>query len=139
MNPQSQITAQDLRSLLSCPAPKNLWECSADNEPCCRHGPLASSLEVGSDDPEQLVGGLGVQRARMLLGIDEMRSDVLLNHFRHQSGDRSAHASDLVHDLFATRFSLERTLNCLHLATDTADPSQKSLLFMDGMCHKAAI
>ena len=105
----------------------------------CRYEPSARSLEVGSDDPEQLVGRLGVQRARMLLGIDEMRSDVLLNHFRHQSGGRSAHASDLVHDLFATRFSLERTLNCLHLATDTADPSQKSLLFMDGMCHKAAI
>jgi hypothetical protein len=33
---------------------------------------------------------------------------------------------------------LERTLNCLHLATDTADPRQEPLLFMDGMCHKVA-
>jgi len=42
----------------------------------------------------------------MLLGIDEMRSNMLLNHFRHQSGDRSAHASDQVHHLFASHLSL---------------------------------
>ena len=49
---------------------------------------------------------LGVERVWMLLGIDEMRSNMLLNHFRHQSGDRSAHASDQVHHLFASHLSL---------------------------------
>jgi hypothetical protein len=31
MIPQSHMTAQDLRSLFSCSAPKNLWECNSDD------------------------------------------------------------------------------------------------------------
>ena len=102
---------------------------------CCRHGPLARSLEIGSDNAEQLVGSLGVQRVWILLSIDEVRSNMLLNHFRHQSGDRSAHPSDLVHDLFASRLSLKCALDRLYLAADPSDPREESLLFKNGMCH----
>ena len=106
---------------------------------CGRHGPFASSLEIGSDDPEQLFGGLGVQGVWMLLSIDEMRSDMLFNHFRHQSGDCSAHAGDQVHDLVASRFILERALDRLYLAADASHASQKPLLLTNSMCHSGNI
>jgi hypothetical protein len=106
---------------------------------CFRYQPWARLLEIRSDDPEELLGSLGIQCVGVLLGVYKMRSDVLLNHFRHESSDGAAHAGDQMHDLFATGFILERTLDRLHLTADTADPRQESLFFMNGMCHVPVI
>ena len=43
----------------------------------------AHSSEIGSDDFEQLLSGLGVERLRMLLGIDQMSAHVFLDYLRH--------------------------------------------------------
>jgi hypothetical protein len=81
---------------------------------------MMSSLEIGSDHLEQLLSGLGVKCARMLLRVDQMRVDVILNHFRHQSRYRPPHTGDQVHDLFTASLAIEGTLDSLDLAPDAA-------------------
>ena len=94
---------------------------------------MVCSLEIGSDHLEQLLGGLNVKCAGMLLGINQMRADVSLNHFRHQPRHRSAHTRDQVHDLFTASLTIERTLDSLDLTPHAAHSCQKLLLFTDGV------
>src|SRR5271168_1373698 len=82
MVPQSQITAHVLRSLCSWPAPKNTWECRGDDGAAPMACITDHSFEVGSDDFKQLLSCLGVERLRMLLGINQMRADVFLDYLR---------------------------------------------------------
>jgi len=121
MAPQSQITAHVLRSLFSWPAPRKLWECPSGALELML-SLMVCSLEIGSDYFEQLLGGLSVKCARMLLRVDQMRVDVILNHFRHQSRYRPPHTGDQVHDLFTASLAIERTLDSLNLTSDAAHP-----------------
>jgi hypothetical protein len=93
------------------------------------------SLEIGSDYFEQLLSGLSVKCARMLLRVDQMRVDVILNHFRHQSRYRPPHTGDQVHDLFTASLAIERTLDRLDLTPDAAHPSKELFLFTNSMRH----
>jgi len=96
---------------------------------------MAASLEVGSDHFEQLLGGLRVQRVRMLLRIDQMGAHVVLDDFGHQPGGSSAHSCDQVHHLFAARVSIEGALDGLDLTPDPAHSRQELLLLTDGVRH----
>jgi len=58
----------------------------------------------------------------MLVGVDEMRPNVILDDFGHQTGHCAARTGDQVHHLFATRLAVERALNCFDLAPDAAHP-----------------
>ena len=66
MIPHSQITAQVLRSLCACPGAKKIWECpEGESDTVVTVG----SLKIGANHIKQLVGGVGVERLRMLIGI----------------------------------------------------------------------
>src|SRR5215469_16680512 len=74
MAPHSQITAQVLRSLFSCSAPRKLCECRSDAAvPLVLF--MAISIEIGSNHFEQLIGS-----------IDQTRTHVVLDHLGHQPG-----------------------------------------------------
>ena len=96
---------------------------------------IVYSLEIGSDYFEQLLGGFSVKCSRMLLRVDQMRVDVILNHFRHQSRYRSPHTGDQVHDLFTASLAIERTLDGLDLTSDAAHACKELLLFTNSMRH----
>jgi hypothetical protein len=49
-----------------------------------------------------------------------MGADVILDHLRHEPGHSATRARDQVHDLIAARFTVERALDGLDLAPDTA-------------------
>jgi hypothetical protein len=52
------------------------------------------------NDLDEIVRRLRIERAWILLGIDQMGPNVFLDHFSHQTGDASAYAGDHVLDAF---------------------------------------
>jgi hypothetical protein len=96
---------------------------------------MACSLEIGSDYFEQLLGSLSIKCARMLFRVDQMRVDVIFNHFRHQPRYRPPHTRDQVHDLFTASLAIKRTLDSLDLTPDAAHPCKELLLFTNSMRH----
>src|ERR1700688_502911 len=95
------------------------------------------SLQIGVDDFDELIRRIGVERARIPLGVDEVGADVVLDHFGHQAGDAAANAGDHMHDALAFGFFVQRPLDRLDLAANAADPGEQLFLFSDGMCHDA--
>lgn len=91
------------------------------------------------DDLDEIVRRIGVERAWILLGIDQMGPNVVLDHFSHQTGDASAYAGDHVHDAFAFGFLSQRTLDRLDLTFDPTDAAKEFFLFPEGMAHYAYI
>jgi hypothetical protein len=94
---------------------------------------MVCSLKIGPDYFEQLLSGFSIKCAGMFLGIDQMRVDVILNHFRHQSRYRPPHTGDQVHDLFTASFAIKRALDGLDLTPDATDPCKELFLFTNGM------
>ena len=89
------------------------------------------SLKIGANDIEQLLGGLAVECLRMLIGIHQMGSNVVLDHLRHQPGHGSARPGDQMHDLIATGLIVERTLDTFDLSSNATHPGEKFLLLRD--------
>jgi DNA-binding FrmR family transcriptional regulator len=87
------------------------------------------------NDFDELIRGVRIKRSRVLLGIDKMRADVVLDHLRHQAGDRTADAGDHMHDALALGFLGERALDRLDLTFDATDAGEQLFLFPDGMAH----
>ena len=75
----------------------------------------------------------------MFIGVDQMRADVILDHFGHQSGQGSTGARDELHDLFAFGLTLERALDRFHLPPETAHAGEQLLLFTNGVGHGANV
>src|SRR5271154_2755228 len=128
--PQSQMTAQVLRSLFSCPSPRKMWLCS---DPVLSL--IGTSLQIGANHVQEFFRRLDVQRLGMFFGVDEMRAHMILDHFGHQARGRSAHGGDQVHDLFAAGLFVERAFDRFHLAADAAHAAEEFLLFADGVAH----
>ena len=95
--------------------------------------------EIGADYIEQLLGGVCVERFRMLIGIHQMSSNVILDHLRHEPRHCTASAGDQMHDLIATGLTVERSLDTLDLSADTAHPGEELLLFTDRVRHAIII
>ena len=87
------------------------------------------------DDLDEIVRRIRIERAWILLGIDQMGPNVVLDHFSHQTGDASAYAGDHVHDAFAFGFLPQRTLDRFDLAFDPTDARKELFLFPYGMTH----
>ena len=87
------------------------------------------------DDLDEIVRRVRIERAWILLGIDQMGPNVVLNHFSHQTSDASAYARDHMHDAFALGFLSQRTLDRLDLAFDPTDAGKELFLFPYGMAH----
>src|SRR5258705_11441442 len=64
-----------------------------------------------------------------------MGPHMVLDHFRHQAGDRAPNPDDLVHDLVAAGLTREDTLERLDLPADAAHPGQQLVLLADRVCH----
>jgi hypothetical protein len=94
---------------------------------------MGCSLKIASNHFEQLLSGFSIKCARMLLPVDQMRVDVILNHFRHQSRYRPPHTGDQVHDLFTASLAIEGPLDSLDLAPDAAHPCKEFFLFTNSM------
>jgi hypothetical protein len=76
------------------------------------------------NDLDQLRRSLGVERLRILGGVDEMSADVILDHLHQQAVDRATAPGDLMHDLRATSFAVEGALNGFDLPANAAHPVQ---------------
>lgn len=87
------------------------------------------------NDFDELIGGVGVERARILLGIHKMRADMILDHFGHESCDGPADAGNHVHDALAFGFLTQGPLDCFHLTSDPTDPRKQLFLLSEGMAH----
>src|ERR1700759_1461277 len=92
-------------------------------------------LEVRSDHFEQLLGGICIKCARVLLHVDQVCADMILNHFCHQPRYRPSHSSDQVHDLFTASLAIERTLDGLDLTSEAADSRKQLFLLTNSMRH----
>ena len=101
------------------------------------HG--CSSLQIGVDHFDELIRRLGVKRAGIPVGVDEMGADVVLDHLRHQAGNAAADARDHVHDALASRLFGQRPLDRFNLAPNAAYPGKQLLLLSDRVCHGAQI
>src|SRR3954465_12469485 len=92
-------------------------------------------FQVGVNDFDQLLGGVGLERAWIFLWIDQVRTDVVFNHLGHQAGNGAADSGDHVHDPLAPFLILERALDGLDLAADAAHPPEQLFFFTDGVAH----
>jgi len=90
---------------------------------------------VWTDHFDEPVRRVRVERARILLGVDEMGPDVVFDHLGHQAGDAAANARDHVHDALAFGLFGQRPLDRFDLAANAADPGEQLFLFSDRMCH----
>src|SRR5262249_27025085 len=88
------------------------------------HEETSALFQISSDHLEQLLGGLALQHAWMRRFVDEMGTDMILDHLADQAGGCAAEAGDQVHDLLAAGLGLERTPDRLDLAADPAHPRQ---------------
>ena len=78
------------------------------------------------NDFDELVRRIRIERARILLWIDQMGPNVVLDHFSHQAGDGTPYARDHMHDAFAFGFLSQRALDRLDLALDPTDAGKQS-------------
>jgi hypothetical protein len=75
----------------------------------------------------------------MLVGIDQVGTDVILDHLGHEPSHCPTRACDQVQHLLAARFTVQGTFDGLDLATDAANPCQELLLFANGVCHEMSM
>jgi hypothetical protein len=87
------------------------------------------------DHLDELIGCVGVQRARILLGIDQMGTDVVFDHFGHQAGDPASNAGDHMHDALASGFFGQRSLDRFDLTANSANAREQLFLFPDRVRH----
>src|ERR1700748_1033111 len=97
---------------------------------------MLPSLQIDMNDVDELIGRLGVQRARIPFRVDQMRSNVVLDHLGHQSCDAAADAGDHVHDALAFGLFGQCPLDRIDLAADAADARDQLLFLFDGMGHR---
>src|SRR5271155_1488932 len=87
MAPHSQITAQVLRSLFSCPSPRKTWLCKF----AVALSLIGASLQIGTDDSQKPFRRVDIQRFGMFLRVDEVGAHMILDDFGHQAGGSAAH------------------------------------------------
>jgi hypothetical protein len=71
----------------------------------------------------------------MVVGIDQMKFDVTLHHFRHEAVESASAGREGMHDDGAIEFFFERTFGRIELAADAADAIDEFFLVPDGMGH----
>ena len=100
------------------------------------HPPL---LQVGVDHGDQLIRGIGVERAGIIAGIDQVGADVVLDHLGHQAGDAAANPGNHMHDALAVGLFAQRPLDGIDLAANPADAGEQLSLFTDRVGHRHQI
>jgi len=75
----------------------------------------------------------------MLLGVHQMRADMVLDHLCHQTSHGAARTSQQVHDLLAAGLAFQRTLDRLDLPAQAPDTRQQPMLVPHRMGHACKI
>jgi hypothetical protein len=96
---------------------------------------MLTSPKVGSDQFQQLLSRVGIQRAGVLRVINEVTANVILDDFSHQTRHGAPRSGDQMHDLFAVRLVFQRAFDRLDLAADAPYPRQQLPLFANRVCH----
>jgi len=96
---------------------------------------MGASLQIGMHHIDQLVRGVRIECARILLRVDEVGADVVLDDLSHQAGNAAADASDHMHDALAFHLVGEGALDCFNLAADASNAGQQLLFLFDRMRH----
>jgi hypothetical protein len=78
-----------------------------------------SSVEISLDYRYELIGCLALRWERLLAFDQNVKSQVALDQFRHQSIQRTATRGDELQDFLALTLTGERPLDGLDLAFDT--------------------
>jgi hypothetical protein len=86
------------------------------------------SVEISFDHRYELVGCLMLRRECLLAFDEDMKSQMALNQFCHQSIQCAATGGDELQDFFALLLPIERPLNRLDLALDATDARKRLCL-----------
>jgi hypothetical protein len=87
------------------------------------------------NEVDQLLSRVAIKGASVLDGVDQVRSDVLLDNFGQEAVHRATAAGDQVHDLGAPGVPLKRPLDSVDLPADAAHPVQELLPIVDRVSH----
>src|SRR3954468_18208666 len=110
MKAQSQITAQVRRSARSWFSPRKTWLCPSADTAGFASAMAKILFQVGVNDFDQLLGGIGIERIRILFRINQMGADMILDHLRHQPGDGATNPGNHVHDPVTPHLAFEGAL-----------------------------
>jgi hypothetical protein len=97
------------------------------------------SLQIGSDDVQQLLRRFRFERARMFLRIDQMRAHMIFDDLGHEARHGAACAGDEVHDLLASCLARKSAFYAVDLSPEPADARQQLFLIANRMAHLAII
>src|SRR5579859_7793211 len=97
---------------------------------------MTASLQIGSDDVQQLIRRIGIEGTWVLLEVDQMRADMVFDNLGHEALHGAACAGDQMHDLLASGLAGERPLDALHLASQAAHAGQQLLLIANRVAHE---
>jgi hypothetical protein len=94
---------------------------------------MRGSFQIGPDDFEQLLRRLGIKRLRIFVGIDQVRTDMVFDHFGHKAGQRTPSSGNQMQELITTCATIECALDRFDLPPDATDARQELLFFMNCM------
>jgi hypothetical protein len=83
-----------------------------------------SSVEISLDYRYELIGCLALRWERLLAFDQNVKSQVALDQFRHQSIQGPAAGGDELQDVFAFAVSFKRTFDGFDLAFDSPNPRE---------------
>src|SRR4051812_32965586 len=93
------------------------------------------SLQVGSNDFDQIRGALGLLRILFMGGIDDVIADVVLEQFGGQPGDGAPDRGDQHQHVGAAELRLQSPLDGFELPPNAPNPPEKLRLVFDGVRH----
>lgn len=83
------------------------------------------SLQVRSDNFDQVGGPLGFRGVLLMRGIDNVMPDVILEKLRGQSVHGAPHRSDQHQHVGAAEFGFQRALDRVKLSLDASNPADE--------------
>src|SRR4029077_94004 len=87
------------------------------------------------DDLDELLGGLSTWIVPRSRRVDDMLTDMVLDHLRDEAVERAATRGDLLQNRGTVGLHLHRTFNRFELSPNTSNPGQKLLFLCLGMRH----
>ena len=85
---------------------------------------MRDSLQVRSDDFDQVRGALGLLRILFVGGIHDVMADVVLKQFGGQTADSAPDRCDQHEHVSAAKLRLQRPLDRVKLSLNAPDPGE---------------
>lgn len=96
------------------------------------------SGQVGMNDRDQFLGGLGARIVARGIGVEHMLADMVLDHLGDEPIERTAAGGRLLKDARTFGVSLDRALNRLKLAAQSLEPVEQLLFLFRDVTHRSA-